>query len=135
MNTLLDFGNGIDSDNVILALKSDNRVLLSIFNDTTEIINVVSDIKVDSFYRWFHLAVLCDGQYARIYINGQQSASAQLNTIVPRKVIRNKCFIGISSKDLLDKNDKFNTFLDEISIYNVSLSESEIQSLALQNSK
>jgi hypothetical protein len=130
---LLNFGNGNELDNVVLALNNDLSPVLIIFNDSIKIIEVISDINLN-LSEWYHLAAVYDGQFCRIYINGQQTAFIQLKSRVSiRKIIRNECFIGEISSSYQNSANKLNLYLDELAIYNVALDKYEILLLASES--
>lgn len=132
---LLNFGNGNELDNVVLALNNDLSPVLIIFNDKIKIIEVISDINLN-LSEWYHLAAVFDRQFGRIYVNGQQTASFQLKSRVSiRKVIRNECFIGESSSSDQNSANKLNLYLDELAIYNVALDKYEILLLASESNQ
>jgi hypothetical protein len=115
---LLEFGNEMGLDNVGLSLSRGRLALpyLFIFEGSREIITTISSLELN-LNEWTHLAAVYDGEYGILFINGREVSSSEFSSRGPRNVTRNQCFIGKSSP---------NAYFDEIRIYNVALSPSEI---------
>lgn len=78
--------------------------------------------------KWYHLAVTWDGSNVRLYVNGNEDASASTSGNV---VLDTSSFKIGSREDLSAADDYFfNGTLDEIGIWNRSLSSTEIKDLA-----
>jgi hypothetical protein len=133
---LLDFGNNGDDDSqksnmVVFKFDKDSISFLSYeFYDVnsgySNILNVEAKKSIQ-LNTWTHVAVTYDGEYGFLYVNGTQVGSTQLLNSGPLKVIRNNCFIGKSS--LANETSLANAYFDEIRIYKVALSQSEINLL------
>ncbi len=77
---------------------------------------------------WQFLAATFNGTNARVYLNGQLKASSYQSFYSLSTINRTKCYIGY-----IDPN--FNSFshLDDLRIYNKSLTQTEILELMSQN--
>lgn len=127
---LIDCGNGDMADNVIFSL-SDNgnngRPFLLVFHGLRQVISTVSAVQIP-LNEWTHLAAVYDGEYGIIFINGREVSSSEFAFRGPKNVTRSKCYIGKSSSNSNNTNLP-NAYFDEISIYNVALSQLEIAKL------
>jgi hypothetical protein len=76
---------------------------------------------------WYHVALTHDGTYTRLYVNGQLDASESMtqNTVMNGAGLR----IGLSP-DFDGWHRYFKGLIDEVKIYNRTLSDSEVSSLA-----
>jgi hypothetical protein len=123
-NRLLDFGNGPESNNLIVSLSmatTSEPCMGSLLNSVWTGVAVASspiDLGV-----WTHLASVFDGSQAYIYVNGTQSGVQPMTGVDNN--IRNNCFFGRSNwHDISDPDT--NAILDDIKIYNRALSSQEI---------
>jgi hypothetical protein len=125
-SSLIDFGNGAGSDNVLLALSEglSGRPRLQSYRGGVDAGGVVSTIPLP-LNQWVHLAATFDGSVARMYFDGvlvgQNSAGGPNQTI-----IRTNAFVGRINWDdpLVDAE------IDNLRIWNRSLSQGEVQSSA-----
>lgn len=125
---IIDCGNGGPSDNIVIGFSQNLNHIphAEIYNGThTQIIlSAVSQLLIDT---WYHIAVVFDGQYLLIYVNGILEANA--TSYAPLSVIRTKCYLGRS--DWVDPDS--NACYDDIMIFNRALSPSEIQNYMNHN--
>jgi hypothetical protein len=75
--------------------------------------------------RWYHLAASFDGQKHRLYVDGKLQADV-INGGMP--ILGQRVFLGASAKE--EPQYRFNGSLDELRIYEQSLSAEEIKELA-----
>ena len=118
---IIDFGNGAGVDNIILANPgTSNDLNLSIRSGGSNIGMTVEDVLETE--QWMHIAatVATDGT-ANIYINGEL-VGTQAHQL-PDNVQRTRNYIGRSNWN----NDAyFDGKIDDISMWNVALTQSEI---------
>ena len=119
---IIDFGNGETSNNIILA--SSNGVpaqpVLLIYYDTNPNTRV-SAIPSLEIGNWTHVAFTFDGTTGKIYMNGTFSAQNYFSR--PDQTTRIYNYVG-KSNIAIDTN--LNADLDDLMIFNRSLSDSEI---------
>ena len=119
---ILDCGNAGPSDNIVIGFsEEENRIPhAEIYegNSTQIILSAVSELLIDT---WYHIAVVFDGQYLLIYVNGNLESNA--TSYAPLSVIRTKCYIGRSNWVDPDSNACY----DDIMIYNRALTQNEIE--------
>lgn len=123
---LIDCGNGMAADNVILGLtnSSSGRPFIKVFNGANVPNPVVSDL-VLPLNVWHHVSwVVNELKMASIYVNGTLHGSGS-TTFLPNSVNRTQCYIGRSSWNPTDTDA--NMFTDEIKIYNRALSQFDVQ--------
>ncbi|HSH05009.1 MAG TPA: tandem-95 repeat protein [Anaerolineae bacterium] len=122
---IIDFGNGSASNNIILYNLSNNTTLsFNVFNgSTSSLISAAGAIELNT---WIHLAATVDGSgNATIYKNG---TPIQTGTVfVPNSILRTNNYVGRSNW-LGDAY--FNGKMDDLRIYNRSLTATEIADLA-----
>lgn len=118
---LFDFGNGAGSNNIILANSgSSNNVSLNIYNGGSS--SSLTTGNVLSANQWTYIAAtISNAGAAKIYINGNLIASGNVN--VPNTLTRNLNYLGKSN---WNGDGYFNGAMDEISIWNKELSQTEI---------
>src|SRR5262249_37432306 len=88
---------------------------LHYFNDTTPIVTNT----------WYHVAMTYDGSYLRLYVNGQATSYAAATGPITNS---NETPIIVASVNYSLINWYFPGLIDEVSVYNRSVSLSEIQS-------
>jgi hypothetical protein len=118
---LLELSNGPSNNNIVIANSEESNYLnFTIYSGSANSSFQSDDTIVTN--SWVHIAVTIDNSgFACIYLNGVLSSSAQLN--IPVNVERTNCFIGRSTWN----NDKyFKGTIDEVSIWNRALTNSEI---------
>ena len=128
---LLDFGNGVYSYNVVFAIGSPANIpafqicisgpscALSLFSTQALILS-----------KWQFLAVTYDGSDARIYINSIQTGTTAYTYTMPN-IIRNSNLIGKSNMG--GTNGYSASHIDDLRIYNKSLTQSELLSIMKMN--
>jgi len=72
---------------------------------------------------WQHVAVTYDGQYSRFYVNGNPVGQTLHKTTGPIRTTSNDLYVG--NRNSLDR--QFNGIIDEVRIWNRTLSLTEIQ--------
>lgn len=120
---ILDFGNGVNSDNVIFSLfttTSNFSPMSGIFSGATRKDLCLNNLISLEFNKWVHLIWVFDGVLSSLYANGTLLANAPAN--LPRNVTRNKNYIGKSS---WSNDGVTNAYMKEIKIFNRALSPSE----------
>jgi hypothetical protein len=130
---LLDFGKKDNNswkttDNVILGLSNYMSYPFLTIVNFNESVTIESTTAL-GLNKWYHLAGVYDGEYARIFVNSKETGSRQIGKNArPRKIIRNFCYIGLSSEfDFLSwQYPMANAYIDEIRIYNVALNQAQI---------
>lgn len=76
---------------------------------------------------WTHVAVTLQGDAGKLYVNGQVVASGDHMKLNPNELLATEAYLG---KSRFAADPYFNGSLDEVRIYNVALTESEIKKLA-----
>ncbi|CAF1027054.1 unnamed protein product [Brachionus calyciflorus] len=121
---ILEFGNGVDNNNIILVFCHDlnGKPFFSIVNQN-EWNNVVISNTVFQIGRWYHIAFGVGGNRTFLYIDSKFDIET-IGPGMPKNINRTINYFGGT-----DWNNAFKAYLemDEIKIYERSLSESEIQ--------
>ena len=121
---VMEFGNGVDQDNVAFSYSREESGLPSfVVRPSTK--EIASDVPLE-LNSWAHLACTLNRNSGTIYINGVEVGSGNIAT-PPKNVIRKNNFIGRSSWHNLGVPDA-NVMYDEIRIWNIAKSTAEIQS-------
>jgi len=117
---MVDFGNGQNSDNIVIANNGvSNTLCLSIRNGTSEtVLNLPNLIPLGQF---IHVAVVASAGNMSIYINGVLVGSRASVTI--RNIARNLCYLGKSNW----ADAYFHGQMDEVSIWNKALTQAQIK--------
>lgn len=118
---VIDFGNGPNSDNILLALSNSTtgRPNLHIFNgESSSNMTAPNPIPLN---QWVHLAATLQGSIAKIYVDGVEVISGALNT--PRSVNRTRCYIGRSNWG----ESLANAFMADLSIWSFAKTVDDIQ--------
>lgn len=76
---------------------------------------------------WTHVAVTLQGDAGKLYVNGQVVASGDHMKLNPNELLATEAYLG---KSRFAADPYFNGSLDEVRIYNVALTDSEIKKLA-----
>jgi hypothetical protein len=126
---LLDFGNGVGIDNIVVSLSGDSNNIgypnFIIYDGTTLIVQVISSKKLN-LKTWYHVAATYDGYTARIYINGVLTGSVNYKVSL-KALTRKYCYIGASNWPV---DTTTNAYFDEISLFNnLALTQAQIQGI------
>jgi hypothetical protein len=119
---LIDFGNGPADHNVVFALSAgmsgQPRIEVQRENGAVTMVQAATPLPLN---RWVHLAVTCDGSFARIYYDGVVVGQGAL--IAPTQtVVRNLAYVGRSNWP----DDLANADIDNLRIWNRSLNTAEV---------
>jgi PKD repeat protein len=91
---------------------------------TTTLVTGIGEIRAGE---WFHVAATYDGAEMRIYINGQPIASAsKTGPVASDPAVP----VAIGNQPAVAGSDPFDGLIDDVRLYNVALSETDIQLLA-----
>ena len=122
---IIDFGNGAPSNNIILASSNvaSGQPILILYNNTSTNTRVAtgSSLKIGN---WTHIAFTLNGSIGKIYMNGTFAALTPF--LRPINISRSLNYVGKSN---WATNENLNADLDDLMIFNRSLSESEINEL------
>jgi hypothetical protein len=128
---LIDFGNGIDNENIVLALSSENNGQPYIFLKTGVDDFYDSSLQSLNLNQWQHLAFVFSFPYYFIYIDGYLTtapgSSAPFTSFCFANVVRSSNFIGRSNW-FVNGDEDADADLDDLKIFNRALSQQEIQS-------
>ena len=120
---IMDYANGGLNDNVYLSINSGIPNFV-VANGTTQSSGLSAGNTL-TINKWNHIAVTLSGTTASIYVNGVLENSAS-NFLVPTTITRNNCSIGKSNWSG-GNYDLLNGSMDELRIWNVTRTQSEIQ--------
>jgi hypothetical protein len=115
---IIDFGNGVGSDNILLAYTYGTSGAPGFYVEGSQF-QATQTLPLN---QWSHIAATLSGTTATIYINGVAAGTATFPT--PVNVTRTKCYIGKSNW-----GDPYaNAVFDELRIWNTAKTQAEIQS-------
>ena len=121
---VIDFGNGVGVDNVLLGYTEATSGKPSLVNFNAANGNgVITSTTELVLNQWSHLAVSFNGTTATMYINGVEVATGPMTA--PNNVTRTSCLIGKSNFG--EGDPAANGIFDELRIWNVARSQAEIQ--------
>ena len=125
---IIDFGNGPNSDSIFLASTTVGQPVMFIYNNSNSFTRVqtVSSLVIGN---WAHVAFTLTGTTAKIYLNGTFVALTPFMT--PSNTLRTRNYIGRSNTSGIGY---LNADLDDLMIFNRSLSDSEVKELMEVNS-
>ena len=127
---LIDFGNGFQSDNVIIKLDSGTNNIPEFWICPTSVCSFVTSSQPLVSSQWQHLATTFDGATVKIYINGLMTKRMVSSYIMP-SVNRANNYFGKSN----NPGGTFSwSYLDDLRFYNKCLNQSEIIDLMNTNS-
>jgi hypothetical protein len=116
---IFDFGNGQDSDNVLLTMVGTTpQIKGNIYKK--HITSSIITPSIINLNEWYFISFFLSGTTGYIYLNGGQVATGTLN--VPNNIIRTSNYIGKSNW----VNQNADAVYDEIKIYQVALSSNDI---------
>jgi len=116
---IFDFGNGLMSDNVILAM-IDTTSQISGYTFTGSSLLLIRALSIMSLNEWHFISFVLSGTTGYIYVNGSQVETGTL--YVPKNIQRTRNYIGKSNWE--DPNA--DAIYDELKIYQGALSSSDI---------
>ena len=117
---IIDFGNGVNHDNVGLYVV--NKYIVGFLRDGAEALGKISyvegnyDIILD---KWYHIAFILNQKFGSIYVNGERIAKRKVD-FAPSNVTRNMSYIG-KCKETLNANAVYS----HLRIYNISITTGE----------
>lgn len=126
---IIDFGNGPNSDNIILANQgTSNNLTLSIRQGSTAQDILATNVLVTD--EWIHLAATIDASgNATIYVNGEVEASGNVSLPL-NNLLRTNNYIGESNWS----SDGFlNASIDEISFWSTALTAAQVEESMYQD--
>jgi hypothetical protein len=125
---IIDFGNGLDSNNILLSLSSFNTLQPNfyIFSGPTIVLSALSTKPITE-NQWQFFVTTFNGTKARIYLNGILVADSNTqNQTRQFNIWRNSCYIGKSN---WAQDGYSHSYLDDLRFYNKSLTQEEILEL------
>ncbi|MDF9844384.1 hypothetical protein M2105_005455 [Paenibacillus sp. PastF-1] len=122
---IFDFGNGT-TQYMFLTPKTGNYMRFAVKNGGSEQSVQTAQLAAG---QWVHVAVSLGGGKARLYVNGEQQAEANVS-IKPSQIKPSLNYLGKSQF----ADPLFNGSLDEFRIYNYALNAAELQALYMSSS-
>ena len=123
---IFDFSNGSTSDNISLYSQTNAFLVFSIYNGgTQQYLNPYSSI---GFAKYVHVAAIFNNGTMNLYANG--SLLGTKSGVTYNNIARSLCYLG---KGNFTGSDPFGGKLDEMSIWNVALSQSQVQNYMYQS--
>ncbi|XEC94406.1 LamG-like jellyroll fold domain-containing protein [Paenibacillus tarimensis] len=119
---IFDFGNNTNQYLFLTPRSGSNTLRFAIKNGGGEQMVQTSQLAAN---QWVHVAVTLGNETAKLYVNGEEKASAGGFTIKPSDFKPGKNFIGESQWP----DPLLNGMIDEFRIYNYALSAGEIQTV------
>ena len=119
--TILNFGNGLTSDNVFLYLYPKLYQLNGFVYQLSTSSSFATSSSVFNPNKWHFVAFVLNYQTGYIYVNGDQVGSGTL--LVPNQINRTSNFIGKSNSS----SDTVNSVYDDLKIYQGVLSANDIK--------
>tara|TARA_B100000795_G_scaffold168981_1_gene127376 strand:- start:842 stop:2248 length:1407 start_codon:yes stop_codon:yes gene_type:complete len=120
---IMGFRNNLDSDFYLLQLQNSNNVEARFRNSGGVKFDVLANNLLD-FNQWQHLAFTYDGTYIRLYKNGNLVDSTAANGTITQTTQS----FNLGMLDYQGSAFHFNGRLDEIRLWDVALSQTEINS-------
>jgi uncharacterized membrane protein len=126
-SAVMDFGNGINNGNILLATSSDWFGQAGYGKPCLYLNNNNSSYQLDAnqtinLNEWVHLAATFTGTTANLYINGVLDNSGT-STVTPYNGSRSQRYIGYSPI----QNASLNGSIDDFRIWNVARTQTQIQ--------
>lgn len=122
---VLDVGNGL-ARHMFLTPSQHSGVLQFTLHGSMGDQSLLSKAPLPS-NEWTHVAVTLQGDAGKLYVNGQVVASGDHMKLNPNELLATEAYLG---KSRFAADPYFNGSLDEVRIYNVALTDSEIKKLA-----
>jgi len=117
---IFDFGNGSESDNVLLTMNKTNpQIRGNIFNGSSP--SPIQTSSIINLNQWYFISFVLNGTTGYIYVNGNQAINGTM--YVPNNITRTSNFIG---KNNSGSNKSADAIYDELKIYQVALSSDDI---------
>ncbi len=130
---VLDFGNGPNNNNILLAATNGTvgRPAVQIYNGTTPGTVHTSPVGVTApIGQWTHLVFTHQGGLSTLYLNGVAVVSG--THPAPVNILRTICYIGRSN---WAQDGYYNGVMDDLRVYNRSLSTEEIALLTMEQNE
>ncbi|MCX8517419.1 MAG: LamG domain-containing protein, partial [Rhodoferax sp.] len=125
---VFDIGNAANDSNLLLGVRADGRVSLSLRNGSTVLVDTASTL--DATHpplitgQWYHLALVVSGTTAKAYVNGVEWVSGTLSATVSNTT-RTNTWIGKSAW----VNDAFsNMQVKDVRVYDDARAANELTS-------
>jgi len=129
---IIDFGNGKESDNIVLSLSSGNSLepYFGLLSGSNFVFQTKSTKNI-TLNQWQFLTATYDSTIARIYLNGTFVAETNIQSYTrPFNLSRSNCYIGKSNWNV---DGYSHSYLDDLRFYIKSLSQEEINELMNYN--
>jgi hypothetical protein len=129
---IFDFGNGQESNNVVLAMVDTTSQMTgsSFKGSSRSYIETSSSSSIINLNEWYFISFVLNGTTGYIYVNANQVATNTLN--VPNNITRKSNYIGKSN---LATDSNADAIYDELKIYQGALSSADIMNEYKKNSK
>ena len=128
---IFDFGNGQESNNVVLAMVDTTPQMTgSSFKGSSRSYIETSSSSIINLNEWYFISFVLNGTTGYIYVNANQVATNTLN--VPNNITRKSNYIGKSN---LATDSNADAIYDELKIYQGALSSADIFNEYKKNSK
>lgn len=122
---IFDFGNGTDSDNIILARNGSSTTLTFAIHGSTSGDTYLNATNAITDTNWHFWAVTCTGATCKLYKDGTLIASSSTMRI-PANIARTQSFIGKSNWSW---DDYFEGGIDEFKVFDSVLSDTHITAI------
>ncbi|MBW2966581.1 hypothetical protein KY342_05745 [Candidatus Woesearchaeota archaeon] len=112
--------------NFQVGIEDDNRWMFSTYASCTGVVNTIYSTETLSTNTWYHVVYVLDsGTRKYIYVNGEQLVNGTTYVTIPSGCAQ-KTIIGANLRNV---NTAWNGTIDEVLIFNRTLSEAEIKLL------
>lgn len=120
---VVDFGNGEQSDNILVTITDKSNIVCLVVNGANGAPNCQSKFKIIKGV-WYHIVCVLRGDKLSIYIDSVLDVNCASN--IPNKIQRQSNYIGKSNWHW---DNLFLGAIDELQIYNTSLTDLQISKL------
>jgi Concanavalin A-like lectin/glucanases superfamily len=120
-----DHGLSIGGDHLGIGGKSGNTGKLIFFNGTEERAVVAGKTEIPR-WQWQHVTLVRDGKAVRVYLNG--NLELESTSLVDPFTSLGECFFGGRS----DNDSNWEGRIDEVTVFNRTLTDAEVNSLAVK---